>query len=232
MEKDESSKSFLTSLPGILTALGTLVAAAAGLIALFLTHGGGKPSLSSSTGAGPTAGLSASSTASTTIQNVGGGPLGAGANPSPSSNPVLGGPSLGPTSAATSSPPPPPAITAVRFTGTSAAPTVIISGQGFGTSAPTGTPNNTTSCGGYASNGDDYGTNLWFIDNGNFSAGAGTSPKGSCIGITVLSWSDNQVTYQFGDAYNSFDHWYISSGDQYTLSLDGVPYSATVSFSG
>lgn len=232
MEKDESSRSFLTSLPGILTALGTLVAAAAGLIALFLTHGGGKPSLSSSTGAGATVVSSPSSGASTTIPNVLGGPLGAGANQSPSRNPVLGGPSLGPTQTSSPSPPPPPAISGVSFTGGSAAPTVIVSGQGFGTSAPAGMLDNATSCGGYSSNGDDYGTNLWFIDNGNFAAGAGTPPKGSCIGITVLSWSSSQVTYQFGDAYNSFDHWYISSGDQYTLSVDGVPYSATVSFSG
>jgi len=51
----------------------------------------------------------------------------------------------------------------------------------------------------------------------------GTPPKGSCIGITVRSWSTDQVIYQFGSAYDSFDHWYISAGDQYTLSVDGAP---------
>jgi hypothetical protein len=63
-----------------------------------------------------------------------------------------------------------PVISAVSFTGNTATPTVIVSGQGFGTS-PGGQLDNATSCGSYANNGDDFGTNnLWFQDNGNFAA--------------------------------------------------------------
>lgn len=123
-------------------------------------------------------------------------------------------------------------ISAVTFTGDTAAPTVIITGHGFGAVPPAGLPNNTTSCGDYAHNGDNYGpADLWFEDVGNFMAGMGTPPTGCCIGIIVQSWSTDQVIYQFGSAYNTFDHWYISPGDQYTVSVRGIRYSGTVSFS-
>jgi hypothetical protein len=109
---------------------------------------------------------------------------------------------------------------------------VIVSGQGFGTT-PTGQLNNSTSCGSYTNNGDDYGAeNLWFEDGSNFAAGIGTPPNGTCVGIIVLSWSSDQVIYQFGNAYDSFDHWYISVGDQYTVSVKGVQHSGTVIFGG
>jgi hypothetical protein len=76
-----------------------------------------------------------------------------------------------------------------------------------------------------------WASNLWFRDGENFGAGIGNPPNGTCVGIIVLYWSANQVVYQFGNAYNSFDHWYISTGDQYTLCVKGVNYSGTVSFS-
>ena len=72
---------------------------------------------------------------------------------------------------------------------------------------------------------------LWFEDIGNFAAGNGIPPNGSCIGIIVLSWSNDKVMYQFGNAYKSFDHWYISGGDQYSLWVKGIQYSGTVNFS-
>jgi hypothetical protein len=39
------------------------------------------------------------------------------------------------------------------------------------------------------------------------------------------------VVYEFGNAYNSFDHWYISPGDPYTLAVRGAQYQGTASFS-
>ena len=75
-------------------------------------------------------------------------------------------------------------ISRIRFTGDTAAPTVIISGHGFGTSPPTGQSNNSTGCGSYTNNGKDYATKvLWFDDVSNFAAGNGTPPNGTCIGI-------------------------------------------------
>jgi hypothetical protein len=193
------------------------------LVALFLTHTVG-PSPVGNLGTAsttPTPVASGGSSASKSVQNVPQvNPIGPAGNTSPSPSPSI-----------STSPPGQVEISGVSFTGTSAAPTVTVSGAGFGANAPAGQLDNATTCGPYTSNGDVYGNNLWFIDNGNFAAGIGTPPKASCIGITIQSWSDSQVSYQFGNAYNSFDHWYITSGDQYTLAVDGVPYSGTVSFS-
>jgi streptogramin lyase len=126
-----------------------------------------------------------------------------------------------------------PVIHGVTFTGDTASPTVIITGQGFGAIPPAGMSDNSTGCGTYTHNGKDYGTsNLWFEDVGNFSAGSGTPPNGDCVGLIVKSWSTGQVVYQFGNAYDTFAHWYITAGDQYTISVRNAHYSGTVSFSG
>jgi hypothetical protein len=49
-----------------------------------------------------------------------------------------------------------PTISGVSFTGDTAAPTMTISGRGFGATQPTGVSDNSTSCGNYAGNGEDY----------------------------------------------------------------------------
>lgn len=224
--------SFWTGLSGILGAIGTLVAAAAGVIALFISTGG-KHLPASSVGAAATV------TARATPTQTAARPTQSASAPAQSVVP----PAQNVSSPATSPPghprrpkppksPGPPAISGVAFTGDTTAPTVIVTGSGFGAGPPAGQANNSTNCGSYSNNGDDYGpSGLSFEDTGNFAAGTGTPPNGSCVGIIVLTWSDNQVVYEFGNAYNSFDHWYISAGDQYTVSVDGASYSGTVSFS-
>ena len=249
----KGGSSFLTSLPGILTALGTLVAASAGLIALFISANSGPPSPSSST----TPVVSASPL--NTSGNTGGGTNGniTGGGGTGSSGGIGGTGSSGGTGGTGSSGGTGGSnggsggttggsggtggsnggsggtvISGVRLTGDTAVPTVIISGHGFGTSPPAGQANNSTSCGSYTNNGEDYGPkDLWFEDVSNFAAGNGTPPNGTCIGIIVLSWSSDQLVYQFGNAYNSFDHWYLSAGDQYIVSVKGVQSTGTVSFS-
>lgn len=225
----ERESSFWTSLSGILAALGTLVAAAAGLIALFVSTGG-RPLPSSIIGAAATA-------TATPTQTAAGSPQGAGVPTQNVGVPQQNGggatrPPRRPRHPKPTKSPSPPAISGVAFTGDTTTPTVVVTGSGFGAAPPVGQADNSTNCGSYTSNGYDYGpSNLSFQDIGNFAAGIGTPPNGSCIGIIVLSWSDNQLVYQFGNAYNSFDHWYISAGDQYTLSVNGLNYSGTVSFS-
>jgi hypothetical protein len=126
-----------------------------------------------------------------------------------------------------------PAISGVNFTGGTATPTVTITGHGFGATPPVGASDNATNCGNYTSNGEDYGTaNLEFVDNGNFAAGGGTPPNGDCVGLVLQSWSTDRVVYRFGNAYNTFDHWYITVGDQYTVTIENVHYTGTVSFAG
>ena len=124
-----------------------------------------------------------------------------------------------------------PSITKVKFTGTTPKPTVTIKGHGFG-SEPKGSPDNTTGCGPYAKNGDDFGpSNLWFEDVNKFVAGQGTPPTGACIGIIVTTWTANEVVLHFGSAYDTVDDWNITAGDTYVLSVKGDQASGPVSFS-
>ncbi len=128
---------------------------------------------------------------------------------------------------------PRPGISSVTFSGTHgpgvASPAITITGSGFGTTAPSGTSDNTTSCGPYTANGDVYGNKLYFTDDANFEAGFSNSSGADCVGIIVVSWSSTKVVLKFGNAYGTFDHWYLSNGDGYALSVKTALWGGTVS---
>lgn len=133
-----------------------------------------------------------------------------------------------PSAASAAAAAPRPTITSVSFSGTSgpgaASPTITLAGSGFGAAPPLSSPDNTTSCGSYTNNGFVYGSQLHFVDDNNFEAGA-SNPDGSasCIGIIPVSWTDNQVVLRFGNAYGTFARWYLANGDGYALSVkDGI----------
>ena len=44
------------------------------------------------------------------------------------------------------------------------------------------------------------------------------------------SYFGTQIVFTFGSGYNSYDHWYLSSGDSYVLHVMGRQFSGTVSF--
>jgi hypothetical protein len=113
---------------------------------------------------------------------------------------------------------PPPSITGVTFTGTSADPTITVTGSGFGSSPPIGTPETCQA----GDTGDDYGSSgLWFSDatQGGWTAGQ----AGDCIGLIVTSWSSGQVVYGFGNEYANYPA--IQSGDQVEVDVQGATFS-------
>jgi hypothetical protein len=128
---------------------------------------------------------------------------------------------------------PRPGIASVSFSGTHgpgvASPTITITGTNFGATAPAGTSDNTTSCGAYTANGKVYGGKLYFTDDANFEAGYSNSAGADCVGIIVVSWSPTKVVLTFGNAYGTFDHWYLTNGDGYALSLKTALWGGTVS---
>ena len=128
---------------------------------------------------------------------------------------------------------PRPSISSVSFSGTHgpgvASPAITITGTNFGATAPAGTSDNTTSCGAYTANGKVYGSKLYFTDDANFEAGFSNSGGADCVGIIVVSWSPTKVVLQFGNAYGTFDHWYLSNGDGYALSVKTALWGGTVS---
>ena len=128
---------------------------------------------------------------------------------------------------------PRPGISKVSFRGTHgpgvASPKITITGSNFGTTAPPGTSDNTTSCGPYTANGDVYGSKLYFTDDANFEAGFSNSSGADCIGIIVKSWSTTKVVLKFGNAYGTFDHWFLTNGDGYAISIKSAIWGGTVS---
>jgi hypothetical protein len=113
-----------------------------------------------------------------------------------------------------------PTISSVSFTGSAANPTVTISGSNLG-SEPAG------SSAGCSTSGDNFPGNSLTFDDTTGSWGAGTG--GDCIGLVVSSYTSSQVVYQFGSGYNSYGT--ANSGDAYTLTVQGVAFSGTVSYS-
>jgi len=128
---------------------------------------------------------------------------------------------------------PQPSIASVSFTGTHGpgvpSPKITITGTNFGATAPAGTSDNTTSCGTYTANGKVYGNKLYFTDDANFEAGFSNSSGANCVGIIVASWSPTKVVLTFGNAYGTFDHWYLTNGDGYALSVKTALWGGTVS---
>jgi hypothetical protein len=128
---------------------------------------------------------------------------------------------------------PRPSISSVSFSGTHgpgvASPTITVTGSQFGATAPAGTSDNTTSCGPYTANGKVYSGKLYVTDDANFEAGFSNSGGANCVGIIVVSWSPTKVVLQFGNAYGTFDHWYLTNGDGYALSIKTAIWGGTVS---
>ena len=60
----------------------------------------------------------------------------------------------------------------------------------------------------------------------NFEAGFSNSGAADCAGITVVSWSPAKVALKFGNAYGTFDHWYLTNGDGYAISIKTAIWGA------
>lgn len=120
----------------------------------------------------------------------------------------------------------PPTHTTIVFTGNTNNPTITITGPGFG-SEPSGTSDQQNTCGNYPGNGDTYGDSGFYLKTPYFAAGS----TGACTGIVIEQWSQYKIVFKFGTSYNSYDHWYISNGDSYTIAINGVLHSGTVAFS-
>jgi eukaryotic-like serine/threonine-protein kinase len=122
-------------------------------------------------------------------------------------------------------------VQSVVFRGNSSAPVITATGMNFGVE-PDGS---VAQCGGSKPySGDVYGNDLYFrsyFPSGATLFGQGTSAQGSCVGIIVTTWSNTEVDFVFGNAYNTQDHWYIATGDSYTLTIKGTQFSGTVAFS-
>jgi hypothetical protein len=112
----------------------------------------------------------------------------------------------------------PAKITSVVFTGSSNSPTVTVKGKNFG-AEPVGTP---AGCG---DSGFDFGSLLSFQE---LSQGWAAGGSGDCIGLIVSSYTPTQVVYGFGSNYSNYGP--VTSGDQFTLTVQTAKFSGTVAY--
>ncbi len=117
-----------------------------------------------------------------------------------------------------------PTISAVTFAGTPASPTVTVWGSGFGTQANLGAP--VAAYGG--GTGSDYGQQFYLLDG--FGAGEGDGPFGDFVGLSISSYSDDQITFSFGSLYSSYGP--VNQGDSFSMTVLGTTFNGTVSYPG
>jgi len=119
----------------------------------------------------------------------------------------------------------PPTITSVSFTGTSAAPTITVSGSGFGHHPPAvakpscylGTP----------TSGEDYKNQKLSLTDvpGGWYAGDQTD----CVTIRTVSYTPTKVVFTLGGFYTS-SGWVLNQGDTYIMYVGDVTYTGTVEY--
>jgi eukaryotic-like serine/threonine-protein kinase len=224
-ERRRSGPPWLFYLPGVAVVLAIAVIAGSlwlgGRHSSNPTAGLSSPSAQSSESPSTSASASPSLSPSTSAH----------ASPTPTKSAVAPPPaSSKPTSKATPprASPTPLVIQSVTFSPLgNAPPTITVTGLNFG-AEPTGVSDNVNNCGSYSANGDDFGTSFWFQDSTYSSYGYGTPQSGSCVGIIINSWSSTSISFKFGNAYRTFDHWYLTTGDPYTLYIKGAQKSGTV----
>ncbi len=117
-------------------------------------------------------------------------------------------------------------ITGVSFSGTLAAPTVTVTGTGFGKAPTNGLAVSAlTNCQGQ--NGLDFpGGKLWLVDANSgepWTAGSRVGTNGNCVGVNIVSWSAKQVVFTFGNGYGT-NGWNFNDNDPIVVSLRTSPF--------
>ena len=124
-----------------------------------------------------------------------------------------------------------PSISNVQVSNNVNAPTVTISGSGFGTVSNLGSGE--SACGS-SPTGLDYGNNFLFADHTDgWNAGEG-SPDYDCIGVIIQSYSNTEIVFTFGSDYGVYPIGsgvaLLNSGDQFTMTLLGASFSGTAEY--
>ena len=124
---------------------------------------------------------------------------------------------------------PHPVISTIGFSDTAAAPTVTITGTGFGTQANLGPPTPASTCSGSSSStGDDYaGSNLHLSEwTGKWSAGEGPPSACDYYGVLISHYSTVQIVFTLGSEYPTDGT--LEVGDSFTMHVLGAVFSGTV----
>ena len=116
-----------------------------------------------------------------------------------------------------------PMVSSVTFGGSSAAPTVTITGSGFGTKAVNLDPFQEAP-GGPASTGFNYHSQLYI---GDTARGWVVGQTGDYFGILISSYSDSQIVFTLGSGYQAG---LLKAGDAVSLHVLGVQVGDSVTY--
>jgi hypothetical protein len=119
-------------------------------------------------------------------------------------------------------------IFGVVWSGNNSNPTVTVSGSGFGKKAPVPAVavSSLTNCPG--GTGTDYKVVLFQDDSANWAAAHNTTTTtGTCVGISVSTWTNTQVVFTFGSAYGSFG-WVANNGDNFALGIKNYYWGGVI----
>jgi streptogramin lyase len=112
-------------------------------------------------------------------------------------------------------------ISGVTVTPSGNSEIVTVSGGGFG-KAPAGA----ASAAGCKATGSDYADNaLVFQDTGSDGTTWSAGADGNCIGLHILSYTDNQVSYEFGSFYGSETKYTVQNGDSITVTVNDLQHT-------
>jgi Subtilase family len=115
---------------------------------------------------------------------------------------------------------PPAAINSVSASGTSADPTITVTGSNLLPFAPAGAPEPCSA----GDPGEDYGSNGLYMQDATRGWGAGQN--GDCIGLVLQSYSSSQVVFGFGTSYSGYAP--AAVGDAITVAVQGTSYDGTL----
>ena len=121
----------------------------------------------------------------------------------------------------------PPTISSVTLSGSPAAPTVTVSGTGFGSEADLGTATAPFVCG--SATGLNYGNNFNFSDGTDLPEGSWQGGQGpdDCVGVLISSYSNTRITYTFGSGYSGFAG--VRTGDGFSMTVLGTTFYGVAS---
>ncbi len=144
-----------------------------------------------------------------------------------------------PTSTGPTTPPPAaPAISAVRFGGSPAHPSVTILGSNLGSlpqPSPTGHPAGQGGCPALAGDdGYDYGTSLYLaVPAHNWSAGRYNPAvnETDCIDLVVTKYTTSEIDFHFGPFYTSlYPKFTLTAGTQVQVQVGSASFPATAHY--
>lgn len=128
-----------------------------------------------------------------------------------------------------------PTINSVTFSGTSAAPTVTVTGSGFGTAPAPTSPDCAYEEGGPTPSGSDYSSDALYLQDLTSHSYSPSSPwfaggPGNCVGLVVSTYQSGKIVFTFNNYYGEEYGYVLQADDQISMTVAGTTYQESVRY--